>query len=164
MRLSRLLVPVVALALTGPLAACSSSDSVTSPSLNDTGVVETTTFAPEFGIDLSAAGWTHTTNGLYYRTVIAAPAGADTIAAANQVTVNYAVFLVNGVQVDGGTFAFVPGTHGVIPGFEQGVAGMHIGERRLLLIPAALGYGATGAGPIPPNATLVFLVEVVSSP
>jgi len=162
MRLSRLLASV-ALAFTVPLAACHSTDTVSPPPLNDTGVVETTTFAPEFGINLSDAGWAHTTNGLYYRTVIPAPAGADTVGAGNQITVNYAVYLLNGVQVDGGTFSFMPSAHQVIPGVEQGVTGMHIGERRLLLIPASLAYGAAGQGIVPPNATLVFLVEVVAA-
>jgi len=163
MRLTRLLAPVVALALSGALAACGTSDPVSPPALNDTGVVETTTFAPGFGIDLSATGWTHTANGLYYRTVIAAGAGADTVAAGDQVTVNYAVYLVNGLQIDGGTFSFIPGHNDVIPGVDQGVTGMQVGERRLLLIPASLGYGAAGQGSVPPNSTLVFLVEVVAA-
>lgn len=61
-------------------------------------------------------------------------------------------------------FAFVLGEGQVIPGWDQGVAGMRVGGRRTLLIPAALAYGSRGAGGvIPPGASLVFDVELVSA-
>ena len=54
------------------------------------------------------------------------------------------------------------GTGGVIDGWEQGVPGMKVGGRRQLIIPPALGYGERGVGPIKPNETLVFVIDLLS--
>jgi FKBP-type peptidyl-prolyl cis-trans isomerase FkpA len=64
---------------------------------------------------------------------------------------------------DGNTpFDFTLGAQEVIPGWDEGVAGMKVGGTRILTIPPAMGYGARGAGGvIPPNATLVFEVELL---
>jgi FKBP-type peptidyl-prolyl cis-trans isomerase len=50
----------------------------------------------------------------------------------------------------------------VISGFDQGIQGMHVGGRRMVVIPSDLGYGPNGQGPIPGGATLVFLIDLVS--
>jgi FKBP-type peptidyl-prolyl cis-trans isomerase FkpA len=81
------------------------------------------------------------------------------------ITVNYTGKLQDGTVFDtsvGKTpYSFVLGAGTVIPGWDQGLQGMKVGGKRLLIVPAALGYGASGYGPIPPNATLIFEVELL---
>jgi FKBP-type peptidyl-prolyl cis-trans isomerase FkpA len=62
----------------------------------------------------------------------------------------------------GAPFEFVLGTGNVIQGWHQGVAGMKVGGKRTLIIPSRLAYGASGNGPIPPDAALVFDIELLN--
>ena len=161
MHLSRLLAPLFALALALPLAGCGDGAEGTAPPTATT--VETATFAPSLGIDLAAAGWTRTASGLYYRT-LGSPAGTPApVADGQRVSVRYTGWLANGTQFESSTYAFVLGTGAVIAGWDQGIVGMRVGERRRLLIPPALGYGARPNGPIPANSVLVFDVELLSA-
>jgi FKBP-type peptidyl-prolyl cis-trans isomerase len=63
---------------------------------------------------------------------------------------------------DDETLPVTLGTGGVIEGFDQGIEGMAVGGRRMVVIPSDLGYGAAGRGPIPGGATLVFVIDLVS--
>jgi FKBP-type peptidyl-prolyl cis-trans isomerase len=125
--------------------------------------IETMSFAPELQVDLPAS--TKSASGLYYRDI--APGNGPTIAPGQQVSVFYTGWLTNGRQFDsnagGSPFGFRLGAREVIDGWDQGVAGMRVGGKRQLIIPPALGYGPSGSGPIPPNAILVFNVEVISA-
>jgi FKBP-type peptidyl-prolyl cis-trans isomerase FkpA len=67
-----------------------------------------------------------------------------------------------GAQFDTGSFSFTLGSGQVIAGFDQGVLGMKVGGKRILLIPSSMGYGSAGSGSIPPNAGLVFEVTLNS--
>ena len=92
--------------------------------------------------------------------------GAEAVAG-QTVEVHYTGWLTDGTKFDSShdrdqTFSFKLGGGQVIAGWDQGVAGMKIGGARKLTIPADLGYGERGAGGvIPPNATLVFKVELI---
>jgi peptidylprolyl isomerase len=86
----------------------------------------------------------------------------------DQVTVNYVGTLTNGTVFDSSIarnqpFTFTIGAGQVIKGWDLGVAGMKVGGERKLVIPPSLGYGSTGTpgGPIPPNSTLDFTVDLL---
>lgn len=100
-----------------------------------------------------------------------ATAGASSTVAVRYTGWLYDVRIANtqkGTQFDSNVnaaspFSFQLGKNQVIPGFEQGVSGMKVGGKRMILIPAALAYGSQGANTIPPNAALIFDVELISA-
>ncbi len=106
-----------------------------------------------------------TSSGLQY---IDLKVGTGAVAQGGQtVTVHYTGWLENGKKFDssvdrGQPFSFPLGAGRVIKGWDEGVQGMRVGGKRKLIIPSNLGYGARGAGGvIPPNATLIFEVELL---
>ena len=108
---------------------------------------------------------TTTATGLQYWDIVTG--SGPTAIPGSTVKVHYSGFLTDGTKFDssrdrGEPFSFPLGAGQVIKGWDEGVAGMKVGGQRQLRIPPALGYGAQGAGgAIPPNATLVFDVELL---
>ncbi len=121
---------------------------------------------------LTAAACGSSESPLLIKTDLSPGTGAEATTG-TQVTVHYTGWLQDASKTDGkGTqfdssvggppFGFRLGGGQVIAGWDQGVVGMKVGGQRQLVIPADLGYGAAGAGGvIPPNATLVFDVELL---
>jgi FKBP-type peptidyl-prolyl cis-trans isomerase len=117
----------------------------------------------DFKVD--SAALTKTASGLQYQDVTA---GNGAEARDGQLAVvHYTGWLTDGTKFDssrdrGEPFSFPIGAGQVIPGWDEGVAGMKVGGRRKLVIPSNLGYGDMGSPPvIPPGATLVFDVELL---
>lgn len=151
----------VALVLAAVLAGCGGDGGAEGGPV--TGEPTEVSYAPELEVSLDQM--TQTPSGLYTRDL--APGEGRAAQAGDQVTVHYTGWLPNGEQFDssrdaGQPFSFTLGAGEVIAGWDEGVEGMQVGGRRKLVIPPALGYAERGAGGvIPPNATLVFDVELL---
>lgn len=92
--------------------------------------------------------------------------GAEAVSGKNVVVHYVGVSWSTGKEFDASwerrkTFSFRLGAGNVIKGWDQGVVGMKVGGQRQLVIPPDLGYGARGVGPIKPNETLVFVVDLL---
>jgi FKBP-type peptidyl-prolyl cis-trans isomerase FkpA len=134
-------------------------DDITYPPLNPDEV----TYAAALGVNLSQM--TRTSTGLYIRDEVVGTGALAT--AGSTVSVDYTGWLHTGTQFDSsassGPLSFGNlGNAQVIQGWNEGLIGMRVGGRRMLVIPYTLGYGQGGRGSIPPYATLVFRVELRS--
>ena len=107
----------------------------------------------------------------YKQTDVRVGSGAEATSGA-VITVNYTGWLYDAAKLDGkglqfdtslgaNAFAFTLGLGQVIQGWDQGVPGMKVGGLRRLVVPPSLAYGSVRYGPIPPDATLVFDIELV---
>jgi FKBP-type peptidyl-prolyl cis-trans isomerase FkpA len=115
------------------------------------------TFAPSLNINL--ATMTKTPTGLYIQDEIVGTGAVST--RQSTVTIDFTGWLWNGNQFDGGSGrSVILGRANVIDGWNEGLAGMAVGGRRLLVVPYDLGYGSRGAANVPPFATLVYRVNL----
>ena len=112
-----------------------------------------------------SAGAVKTASGLVY--LITKPGTGVQAKAGDTVSVHYTGTLTDGTKFDssrdrGEPIEFPLGAGRVIKGWDEGIAKMKVGEQAILVIPPSIGYGARGAGGvIPPDATLIFIVELV---
>jgi FKBP-type peptidyl-prolyl cis-trans isomerase FkpA len=109
------------------------------------------------------AGVTTTASGLQIETLTAGT--GESPKATDKVKVHYTGWLIDGTKFDSSVDRGQPATFavdGVVKGWGEALPLMKVGGKARLVIPPSLGYGAQGSGPIPPNATLVFEVELLS--
>src|SRR5262249_44261261 len=115
-------------------------------------------------ITVNDANAVTTPSGLKYVDLVQGK--GDEAKSGQTVDVNYTVWLTNGTKFDssydaGQPISFKLGAGLVVQGWDEGIAGMKVGGKRKLIIPPDLGYGSRGKGPVPPNAIMVFEVELV---
>jgi FKBP-type peptidyl-prolyl cis-trans isomerase len=152
-------------ALFAAVVSCGDSSGPASSDLGGGTNPATETYAASLGVNISAM--TKKSDALYYQDLVIGTGAVATTGHPD--TVTYTGWLSNGTQFDSnvGTapFGFTLGIGQVIPGWDQGLVGMHVGGTRLLAIGSALAYGTQGRPPaIPSNSTLVFKVQLLAAP
>ena len=151
----------IALLTAAAISACTKKDEASKDSATSSST--TTTTAPDAAAP--AAGTATAPAGELKQEDVVVGKGAEAVAG-KKVTVHYTGKLTDGKQFDSSVgkdpFTFTLGAGEVIAGWDKGVAGMKVGGKRKLTIPPEMAYGSTGAGSIiPPNATLMFDVELL---
>ena len=133
------------------------------PSLFIMATEKTNSNESPLGSPLESKPQTLTASGLKITDLIEGD-GAEAMSG-DKISVNYQGTLENGTEFDSSygraPFSFSLGNGSVIKGWDEGVQGMKVGGKRKLIIPPEMGYGKRGIGPIPPNATLIFEVELL---
>lgn len=123
----------------------------------------TLTYAAELEVDFSRM--TRTSSGLWYEDI--APGIGRTPNRGRQVWIHYIGYLPDGTVVDsslgGEPFSFEMGSSQVIRGWNEAIMGMRVGGRRRVVIRPGLAYGVRGRGAVPPQATLVFEIQLVDA-
>lgn len=157
--LQRVLCCVVsAVAATGCSQTTSSAAAAPAPQ-PIAGDIERTTFDPALGVHLDQM--TKRASGMYVQDLT--PGTGSVATRGRSVVVRYTGWLPSGKQFDSGEISVTLGTNKTIAAWEEGLLGMRVGGKRRLVVPPNLGYGARGAGDdIPPNAVLVFDMEVTA--
>jgi len=156
------------IAAAAALLACGKGSSAPTPAPTPTpasnprpvaGDVERTEFNPSLNIHLDSM--TRRASGLYVQDLVT---GTGAVAARERtVVVRYTGWLPNGKEFDSGEISVILGSNKTIRAWEEGLLGMRVGGRRRLVVPPSLAYGSRGAGnDIPPNAVLVFEMELRS--
>ena len=167
--------PWIVVALAVAIAGCAgtsakgtgTSQSSTATTTTTTSTSSTSSTSAEASTTVSSAQEVTMPSGLKYQDL---KVGDGTIAESGMTaSVHYTGWLTDGTKFDssvdsGRPFSFRLGAGQVIRGWDEGVKGMRVGGKRKLTVPPDLGYGQAGTpgGPIPPNATLVFDVELIS--
>ena len=163
-RLTLAAIALIALAGCQDKNASTQSSAATASAKATTGAPAETTGANMSGTSAGAAAEVTTPSGLKYQDLVMGD-GA-TAESGKRVSVHYTGWLTDNTKFDssvdrGQPFEFVLGQGQVIRGWDEGVSGMKVHGKRRLTIPSDLGYGPRGQGPIPPNATLIFEVELL---
>lgn len=152
----RRIAPLIVFALSVTLASCLKNPFPTEPS-----DPATETFNSALGVDI--ATMQKTALGVYYRDSVVG-SGAEVSAATATAIYQWAGYLKDGrlwgfSVAAGDTVPFADG--GLPSGIKDGIIGMRVDGKRLIVVPSALGYGSSGAGAVPPNATLVMSIHLV---
>lgn len=147
-----------AAALAG-IACAGGSSSGASPSpapIPIAGDVERTTFAPSLGVHLDSM--IRHPSGLYVQDLETGTGAVVT--RGRTAVVRYTGWLPDGKEIDSGEISVSVGSRQTIPAWEEALLGMRVGGKRRIVTPPSLAYGSRGAGEIPPNAVLVFEMQV----
>lgn len=157
---------ILSLTLTVGLVACEDEDAVQDPTPT-VGTVEPTPMPTNIPMPTVSAEATTTAGGVQVF-VIQEGTGDQAVLLTDTITVHYTGWLEDGTTFDSSVPRDEPLQQpltGLIEGWQEGLVGMKVGEKRRLIIPPELGYGEEGFPPtIPPGATLIFDIELISIP